>query len=115
MDSFTLLTESKKFRQLMKSAKLPGAILSQLNASLDDVDTHLDVMSKEENTHGFNLLTAQQINIMQLVCIGATNESIASTLCIDSGTVRNHLSTIYRKLGVKSRAEAVSLYNLHNR
>ena len=40
---------------------------------------------------------------------GLPNPQIAQSLHISPGTVRNHLSTIYRKLGVHSRHEALQI------
>ena len=41
---------------------------------------------------------------------GQLNKEIASELGISEKTVRNQLTTIYEKLGVKTRAEAAILY-----
>ena len=40
---------------------------------------------------------------------GLRNPQIAQALYISPGTVRNHLSAIYRKLGVHSRHEALQI------
>lgn len=46
----------------------------------------------------------------QILCVltkGATNKEIAQALHISEKTVRNHLSNVYRKMGVHSRAQAI--------
>lgn len=52
-------------------------------------------------------LTARERTALQLLCEGRSNAQIAWTLGIAEKTVRNHVSSLYRKLGVRSRAEAI--------
>ena len=52
-------------------------------------------------------LTKREVRILKLVASGNTNKEIASKLFISEKTVKNHLNHIYRKLGVKNRAQAV--------
>lgn len=53
-------------------------------------------------------LTKQHLRIMVLVAMGMTNEEIAQTLGITHRTVQTHLTTIFGRLGVKSRVQALS-------
>jgi DNA-binding NarL/FixJ family response regulator len=43
-----------------------------------------------------------------VACAGWDNRRIAEKLNISEGTVKNHVMSIYTKLGVRSRAEAVA-------
>jgi DNA-binding NarL/FixJ family response regulator len=52
-------------------------------------------------------LTAREWEIMQLMAQGLTNKEIAEKIFITEGTVKNYISTIYEKLGVKDRTQAV--------
>jgi two-component system response regulator DesR len=52
-------------------------------------------------------LSEREIEILRLAKRGLPNPQIAQALHISPGTVRNHLSTIYRKLDVHSRHEAL--------
>jgi len=51
-------------------------------------------------------LSERELAILRLAKRGLPNPQIAQALHISPGTVRNHLSAIYRKLGVHSRHEA---------
>jgi DNA-binding NarL/FixJ family response regulator len=51
-------------------------------------------------------LTEREKEILSLVIKGATNREIAEGLLVSEQTVRNRLSGIFRKLGVKNRTEA---------
>jgi DNA-binding NarL/FixJ family response regulator len=52
-------------------------------------------------------LSEREAEILRLAKQGLPNPQIAEALHIAPGTVRNHLSAIYRKLGVHSRVEAL--------
>jgi len=52
-------------------------------------------------------LTAREQEILSLLAKGSYYKEIATELGIRTGTVRNHLHEIYRKLHVQSRTEAV--------
>jgi DNA-binding NarL/FixJ family response regulator len=53
-------------------------------------------------------LTSREKEVLRLIAKGHDNEMISKTLTISQGTVKNHVSSIYDKIGVKSRAEAVA-------
>jgi DNA-binding NarL/FixJ family response regulator len=52
-------------------------------------------------------LSKRQLEILRLVHMGLQNKNIANLLLISEGTVRIHLTDIYRILAVKNRTEAV--------
>ncbi|WP_093297632.1 alpha/beta fold hydrolase [Pseudoxanthomonas sp. CF385] len=52
-------------------------------------------------------LTARERATLSLLCEGRSNAQIGWQLGIAEKTVRNHISHLYRKLGVRSRAEAI--------
>ena len=54
-------------------------------------------------------LTAAEVRIAHLVARGASNREVAAWLSLSSKTVETHLSRIYRKLGVRSRADVAYL------
>jgi|tagenome__1003787_1003787.scaffolds.fasta_scaffold20971045_2 DNA-binding NarL/FixJ family response regulator len=53
------------------------------------------------------LLTRRELEILRLVAEGRTNRDVAELLWVSDQTVKFHLANVYRKLGVKTRAEAV--------
>lgn len=50
------------------------------------------------------MLTSAEQRIADLAAAGKTNHDIAAALFISPKTVEVHLSRIYRKLGIRSRA-----------
>jgi DNA-binding NarL/FixJ family response regulator len=57
---------------------------------------------------GGKSLSARESEIMSLIADGRTNGEIASSLFLAEKTVKNHVRSIYSKLGVRSRAAAIS-------
>lgn len=55
------------------------------------------------------ILTERELSILQTVASGATSKKIALDLGIAERTVKAHLTSIYTKLGVASRSEAVAV------
>jgi DNA-binding NarL/FixJ family response regulator len=52
-------------------------------------------------------LSGREREVVGLIATGATNREIAQRLFLSPHTVKEHTSAIYRKLGVRNRAEAV--------
>ncbi|MFS0784542.1 response regulator [Bacillus sp. 1P06AnD] len=55
-----------------------------------------------------NPLTDREKAVLELVSHGKNTKEIADQLSIKAGTVRNYISTIFDKLGVKNRIEAIT-------
>jgi len=53
-------------------------------------------------------LSEREIEVLELIAQGKTNKEIAAQLIISPGTVKAHSSSIYRKLDVANRTEAVA-------
>ncbi len=54
-------------------------------------------------------LTDRELDILRLIVLGRCNKEIAAELKIAANTVRNHLSNLMRKLGVRDRTEAATI------
>nr|WP_273842753.1 response regulator transcription factor [Rubrobacter calidifluminis] len=55
---------------------------------------------------GSEVLSEREMEVLRLVASGASNREIARTLYITEGTVKNHISSILRKLGFRDRTQA---------
>jgi LuxR family maltose regulon positive regulatory protein len=53
-------------------------------------------------------LSEREIEVLQLIAAGKSNQAIAAELVLSVGTVKAHASNIYGKLGVRSRTQAVA-------
>ena len=54
-----------------------------------------------------NFLTPREKEIFELLVKQYDTETIADVLNISSKTVRNHISNVIQKLGVKGRSQAI--------
>ena len=53
------------------------------------------------------ILTTREKEVFELLVNGLTTKEIAESLKISEKTVRNHISNVIQKLGVKSRSQAL--------
>jgi DNA-binding NarL/FixJ family response regulator len=58
-------------------------------------------------------LTNREVEILRLIATGATNREVADDLVISEGTVKNHLSNIFSRLGLHDRTQAVMYAREH--
>ncbi|RPJ03925.1 MAG: DNA-binding response regulator [Spirochaetaceae bacterium] len=62
---------------------------------------------------GMPLLTKRQRELLRLLTLGYDNKTIASEMVLSIKTVENHLTSLYRVLGVESRLEACNYAMCH--
>lgn len=72
----------------------------------------LESVRHQDQAPGTNL-TPRELEVLQALTSGAANSKIAEQLFITEQTVKNHVSNIFKKLGVETRVEAV-LYALRH-
>ena len=63
--------------------------------------------TREPSSQAFQDLTERERDILALIAQGCTNTSIADRLYLSPKTVRNYVSSIFTKLQVADRAEAI--------
>jgi DNA-binding NarL/FixJ family response regulator len=68
-----------------------------LNATLAERDVMYEKLSD---------LTKREIEVLKMIAAGSFNKEIASTLNISERTVKNHVSNIFKKIGVSDRTQA---------
>jgi DNA-binding NarL/FixJ family response regulator len=62
----------------------------------------------ENRIDGDVRLTSRELEVLQFISEGLTNQEIATRLVVEVGTVKNHVHRILEKLNVNSRQEAAS-------
>lgn len=58
-------------------------------------------------------LTEREMEVLKLLAKGATNREIAETLFVSEGTVKNHVSSILNRLGLRDRLQAALYAHEH--
>jgi len=95
-----------------------SAYLEKLLAAFPESDAVLppsSILRTPQPSHGaspsailIEPLSARELEILQLLSFGLSNQEIAQKLVLSVGTVKVHLKHIYGKLGASSRTQAVA-------
>ena len=86
--------------------------INELVLSLPEVASQVmeafRLMVVDEDTQSiYSPLSPRELQVLELVAAGRTNKEIAGLLEISNQTVKNHVSSILRKLAVNDRTQAV--------
>jgi len=68
----------------------------------------VDALARRTGAANAGGLTARELEVLRLVAAGKTNRAIAADLVLSEKTVARHVSNIFGKLGVSSRAAATA-------
>jgi ATP/maltotriose-dependent transcriptional regulator MalT len=83
----------------------------------DQIGARLDTLDDHRGEHERDLpagLTEREAEVLRLVATGLTNNEIATQLFLSPKTVSRHLSNIFTKIGVSSRASATAFAAAHH-
>lgn len=92
-------THSRRARRM---AELHGAV--PLREALPQAPSQADP-PPADGANGSACLTDSEARVVELAVRGHTNREIATKLFVSASTVEQHLTRVYRKLGVRSRRE----------
>jgi DNA-binding NarL/FixJ family response regulator len=68
----------------------------------------LDSLDKPATSMHSHPLTARELEVLRLIVAGKTNKAIAASLFLSERTIDRHVSNIFSKLNVSSRAAATA-------
>jgi DNA-binding NarL/FixJ family response regulator len=77
------------------------AVTERLLKGLENLETDFSALDRPDP------LTERETEILRLMAGGYSNKEIANSLGVAEGTVKNHVSNILSKLGVRDRTRAV--------
>jgi DNA-binding CsgD family transcriptional regulator len=83
---------------------------ARLGAEPDRVRVGAMLAARRRPPHG---LTARELQVLRLIATGKTNRAIAAELALADKTVERHVSNLFGKLGVSSRAAATAYAYQH--
>jgi DNA-binding NarL/FixJ family response regulator len=105
LDSGIMQISPEIVRQLVQDRYSPAA------PSAEDTISAGTKSINENSFEWLDSLTHREREIFTLLVLGYDNEQIAEKFDLSPQTVRNQVSTIYSKLGVKNRFEIIRLAN----
>lgn len=91
-------------------ALLVGSLVSQIDSAFRRVAAMPRGNGRTGRCDWLDLSPREQ-EILDYICRGKSNADVARTLDISPFTVKNHVKRIYRKIGVKNRAQAATKYS----
>jgi DNA-binding NarL/FixJ family response regulator len=91
---------------LAGEAALPGTLVTRLVEEFRDRELRRVALPAGPAAR----LTGREWDVLELMRSGATTREIAERLFVSPTTVRSHVSTVLRKLGVPSREKALELF-----
>jgi len=68
----------------------------------------VEAAPRAKTAAGMDQITPRQRDVLDQLLLGQSSKQIARVLHVAEGTVKIHLAAIYRALGVRTRAEAIS-------
>jgi len=103
----SFVDEGPHMRRLLHRAQVPGV-------SPEYVARLLAAFPPSERRELIEPLSERELEVLRLIAKGYSNRQIADELIVAIGTVKAHSASIYGKLGVSNRVQAVSKANKHH-
>lgn len=99
-------SDANSLIKAIKSVNNGGTYIQpSIKSILSDRRTNIDKESNEELLK-VKSLTNREYEVLTLIAEGLNNRNIAERLYISEKTVKNHVSSIFKKLGVNDRIQA---------
>ena len=110
-DAYQAMTEPRAFRQALSATRAVEELEAEARAGRLDADAVHSVLTgaghRPHRTAAWPAgLSDREVEVLRLLCRGGTNKEVALLLKISPKTVGHHVSHIYDKIGVSTRAGA---------
>jgi DNA-binding NarL/FixJ family response regulator len=93
-------------RELAGAVRMAHAGVSQLDPAVAARVAAALTPSEKDPLLSGHPLTARELDVLRLIAGGATNREIALRLRLSEGTVKNHISRMLTRLGLRDRTQA---------
>jgi LuxR family transcriptional regulator, maltose regulon positive regulatory protein len=103
-DLLSATLEARQRVHLDAAGQVSVSYLAWLIAAIAQEDTSAPVTDERLPEP----LSEREMEVLALIAAGNSNEEIASKLFVSVSTVKTHINNLYRKLGTRSRTQAVA-------
>lgn len=93
--------------------QLDTAVAGKLVGALSKQKSETEPLPKTAVSLTEHDLTERELEVLRLIATGATNREIADKLVVSEGTVKNHVSSILSRLGLRDRTQAALYAHQH--
>ena len=109
----TVVDERPLISDLLRATQESGNVKTDLIPYVDRLMTDLqrggqDRLAPTSGARILSALSPRETDILRLIADGLSNKEVARSLDIGPETVKSHLKSVFTKLGVEKRAQAVS-------
>jgi DNA-binding NarL/FixJ family response regulator len=104
------LLKNARSDEVIRAVRLAAAGGSAIDPSLAPVllrEYHRMVTRTPEDSQRDGALTQRDLTLLRLLAAGYNNRQIANELALAESTVKNNLSALFQKIGVRDRTQAV--------
>ena len=106
--------EPEELTDAIERAQEGGTLIApQVTARLVAEVTRYRKADSFTSNEALSRLTQRELEILRHLALGEENREIAQNLLLAEGTVKNYVSSIYEKLELKDRAQAIRFAILH--
>lgn len=110
----SLLSDFHTWIQQQPPTEISHRLITYTGVLLDGfgpASSKKNLQIKDQQPPGSDLiepLSNRELEVLQLICAGCSNREIAGKLFISENTVKRHNNNIFSKMGVNSRAQAIT-------
>jgi DNA-binding NarL/FixJ family response regulator len=108
-DDWKLVEQARRagFSAFISKSSSLSTIVEQVERTLD-AENSFHAISRNAHSQIAIALTATEMEILDAISQGNTTREIAALRLNSEATIKSHLTSIYRKLGVRNRVEAIT-------
>lgn len=108
MGASAFLPKTANLQEMMSFIRACGLLAGDMVDRPVPLSSNVPPVPSSLSERAFQTLSPRHIPVLQLMLEGKNNREIAETVHLSEGTVKNYVSTILLRFGVRSRAQLIS-------